>query len=99
MNRVNAADLIDQIQDAKDFLQEIGQKVFRISSDLASLDEGEKSSIELIAGRHALFEKEQITYKQLDEFYKASSGYIELLRDVNLKVLSIAGRERPGSDN
>jgi hypothetical protein len=50
MNRVNAADLIDQIQDAKDFLQEIGQKVFRISSDLASLDEGEKSSIELIAG-------------------------------------------------
>ena len=72
MNRVNAADLIDQIQDAKDFLQEIGQKVFRISSDLASLDEGEKSSIELIAGRHALFEKEQITYKQLDEFYKAS---------------------------
>ena len=41
---------------------------------------------------HPLFENEQVIFTKIDEFYKASVGYIELLRDLNLQVVNLSGK-------
>ena len=42
--------------------------------------------------KHPLFENEQVIFTKIDEFYKASVGYIELLRDLNLQVVNLSGK-------
>ena len=75
---------MDDIQEAKNILKDLGRRVFRISSSLTELNEEEKSFFKEFKGQHDLFEKEAIIHKRLDEFYIASEGYVELLKDVNI---------------
>ena len=86
---------MDDIQEAKNILKDLGRRVFRISSSLTELNEEEKSFFKEFKGQHDLFEKEAIIHKRLDEFYKASEGYVELLKDVNIRLLELTGRPRP----
>ena len=86
---------MNDIQEAKNILKDLGRRVFRISASLTELDEEEKSFLRAFKGRHDLFEKEAVIHKRLDEFYKASEGYVELLKDVNIRLLELTGRPRP----
>ena len=86
---------MDDIQEAKNILKDLGRRVFRISSSLTELNEEEKSFLRAFKGRYDLFEKEAVIHKRLDEFYKASEGYLELLKDVNIRLLELTGRPRP----
>ena len=86
---------MNDIQEAKNILKDLGRRVFRISSSLTELNEEEKSFFKEFKGQHDLFEKEAIIHKRLDEFYKASEGYVELLKDVNIRLLELTGRPRP----
>ena len=95
MERSTPQDLMDDIQEAKNILKDLGRRVFRISSSLTELNEEEKSFFKEFKGQHDLFEKEAIIHKRLDEFYKASEGYVELLKDVNIRLLELTGRPRP----
>ena len=95
MDRSTPKELMDDIQEAKNLLKDLGRRVFRISSSLTELNDDEKSFLRAFKGQHDLFEKEAVIHKQLDEFYKASEGYVELLKDVNIRLLEITGRPRP----
>ena len=95
MERSTPQELMDDIQEAKNILKDLGRRVFRISSSLTELNEEEKSFFKEFKGQHDLFEKEAIIHKRLDEFYKASEGYVELLKDVNIRLLELTGRPRP----
>ena len=86
---------MDDIQEAKNILKDLGRRVFRISSSLTELNEEEKTFFKEFKGQHDLFEKEAVIHKRLDEFYKASEGYVELLKDVNIRLLDLTGRPRP----
>ena len=86
---------MNDIQEAKNILKDLGRRVFRISSSLTELNEEEKSFFKEFKGQHDLFEKEAVIHKRLDEFYKASEGYVELLKDVNIRLLELTGRPRP----
>ena len=86
---------MNDIKEAKNILKDLGRRVFRISSSLTELNEEEKSFFKEFKGQHDLFEKEAIIHKRLDEFYKASEGYVELLKDVNIRLLELTGRPRP----
>ena len=95
MERNTPQELMDDIQEAKNILKELGRRVFRISSSLTELNEEEKSFLRTFKEQHDLFEKEAVIHKRLDEFYKASEGYVELLKDVNIRLLELTGRPRP----
>ena len=41
---------------------------------------------------HELFEDPQIIYAKMDEFYKASAGYVELLKDLNVRLIELSGQ-------
>ena len=86
---------MNDIQEAKNILKDLGRRVFRISSSLTELNEEEKSFFKEFKGQHDLLEKEAVIHKRLDEFYKASEGYVELLKDVNIRLLELTGRPRP----
>ena len=95
MERSTPQELMDDIQDAKNILKDLGRRVFRISSSLTELNEEEKSFLRAFKGPHDLFEKEAVIHKRLDEFYKASEGYVELLKDEKIHMLELTGRPRP----
>ena len=95
MERSTPQELMNDIQEAKNLLKDLGRRVFRISSSLTELNEEEKSFFKEFKGQHDLFEKEAVIHKRLDEFYKASEGYVELLKDVNIRLLELTGRPRP----
>ena len=95
MDRSTPKELMDDIQEAKNLLKDLGRRVFRISSSLTELNDDEKSFLRAFKGKHDLFEKEAVIHKRLDEFYKASEGYVELLKDVNIRLLELTGRPRP----
>ena len=95
MERSTPQELMNDIKEAKNILKDLGRRVFRISSSLTELNEEEKSFFKEFKGQHDLFEKEAIIHKRLDEFYKASEGYVELLKDVNIRLLELTGRPRP----
>ena len=95
MERSTPQELMDDIQEAKSLLKDLGRRVFRISSSMTELNEEERIFLRAFKGRHDLFEKEALIHKRLDEFYKASEGYVELLRDVNIRLLELTGRPRP----
>ena len=95
MDRSTPKELMDDIQEAKNLLKDLGRRVFRISSSLTELNDDEKFFLIAFKGQHDLFEKEAVIHKRLDEFYKASEGYVELLKDVNIRLLELTGRPRP----
>ena len=95
MERSTPQELMNDIQEAKNLLKDLGRRVFRISSSLTELNEEEKSFFKEFKGQHDLLEKEAVIHKRLDEFYKASEGYVELLKDVNIRLLELTGRPRP----
>ena len=95
MGRSTPQELMDDIQEAKSLLKDLGRRVFRISSSMTELNEEERMFLRAFKGQHDLFEKEAVIHKRLDEFYKASEGYVELLRDVNIRLLELTGRPRP----
>ena len=95
MDTSTPKELMDDIQEAKNLLKDLGRRVFRISSSLTELNDDEKSFLRAFKGQHDLFEKEAVIHKRLDEFYKASEGYVELLKDVNIRLLELTGRTRP----
>ena len=94
MERSTPYELMDDIQEAKNLLKDLGRRVFRISSSLTELNEEDRSFFRAFKGKHDLFEKEEVIHKRLDEFYKASEGYVELLKDVNIRLLELTGRPR-----
>ena len=95
MDRSTPKELMDDIQEAKNLLNDLGRRVFRISSSLTELNDDEKSFLRAFKDQHDLFEKEAVIHNRLDEFYKASEGYVELLKDVNIRLLELTGRPRP----
>ena len=92
MTDLSAADLADQIVEAKNSLVVLGRRVFRISSELSSLDENQRALVRQLSEDHALFENPQIIYAKMDEFYKASAGYVELLKDLNVRLVELSGQ-------
>ena len=95
MERSTPQELMNDIQEAKNILKDLGRRVFRISSTLNELNEEEKSFLREFREQHDLFEKEAVIHTRLDEIYKASVGYVELLKDVNIHLLEVTGRPRP----
>ena len=89
---LSAADLADQIVEAKNSLVVLGRRVFRISSELSSLDEDQRALVRQLSEDHELFENPQIIYAKMDEFYKASAGYVELLKDLNVRLVELSGQ-------
>jgi hypothetical protein len=87
-------ELIDEIQEAKNLLKDLGRRVFRISSSMIELNEEDQYFLRSFSDEHQLFDNESVIHKHLDEFYKASEGYVELLRDINIRLLEISGRPR-----
>ena len=89
---LSAADLADQIVEAKNSLVVLGRRVFRISSELSSLNENQRALVRQLSEDHELFENPQIIYAKMDEFYKASAGYVELLKDLNVRLVELSGQ-------
>ena len=89
---LSAADLADQIVEAKNSLVVLGRRVFRISSELSSLDENQRALVRQLSEDHELFENPQIIYAKMDEFYKASAEYVELLKDLNVRLVELSGQ-------
>ena len=94
MEKLTPLELIDEIQEAKNLLKDLGRRVFRISSSLIELNEEDQYFLRSFSGEHQLFDNEPVIHKHLDEFYKGSEGYVELLRDINIRLLEISGRPR-----
>jgi len=88
---ISAEELADQMLAAKNCLITLGRQVFRISSELSSLDESQRNRLQQLAQEHTLFDNPQIIYAQMEEFYKASAGYVELLKDLNLRMVELSG--------
>ena len=89
---LSALELADQIVEAKNSLVVLGRRVFRISSELSSLDESQRALVRQLSEDHELFEDPQIIYAKMDEFYKASAGYVELLKDLNVRLVELSGQ-------
>jgi hypothetical protein len=89
---LSALELADQIVEAKNSLVVLGRRVFRISSELSSLDESQRALVRQLSEDHELFEDPQIIYARMDEFYKASAGYVELLKDLNVRLVELSGQ-------
>lgn len=92
MEKVTATDLADQVTEAKHLLVTLGRMVFRISSDLSTLDDDQRAQVRMLVGQHALYENPDVMHAQMAEFYKASLGYVELLKDINTLMFELAGR-------
>ncbi|MBK88072.1 MAG: hypothetical protein CMQ44_04380 [Gammaproteobacteria bacterium] len=89
---LSAADLADQIVEAKNTLVVLGRRIFRISSELSNLDENQRTLVRQLSEDHELFENPQIIYAKMDEFYKAANGYVELLKDLNVRLVELSGQ-------
>ena len=92
MANLSASDLADQIVEAKNSLVVLGRRVFRISSELSSLDESQRALVQQLSEDHELFDDPQIIYAKMDEFYKACTGYVELLKDLNVRLVELSGQ-------
>ena len=99
MENLSALDLADEILESKNSLVALGRKVFRISSHFSSLEEDQKASLRSLANEHALFKNQKIIYAQMDEFYKASVGYVELLKELNAQLVALSGLPNHKSKN
>ena len=92
MADLSASELADQIVEAKKSLVVLGRRVFRISSELSSLDESQRTLVRQLSEDHELFDDPQIIYAKMDEFYKACTGYVELLKDLNVRLVELSGQ-------
>ncbi len=86
---LSAFELADEIVEAKNSLVILGRRVFRISSELSSLDENQRALVRQLSADHELFEDPQTIYARMDQFYKASAGYVELLKDLKFHLLEL----------
>jgi hypothetical protein len=93
-----AREMVDRIQDAKQSLIVFGRQVFRISSDFGELSRNKPESFKNLEKDHELFAKKEIIHAQMEEFYKASINYIELLREVNRQAIALSENPFPEKD-
>jgi hypothetical protein len=93
-----AREMVDRIQDAKQSLIVFGRQVFRISSDFGELSRNKPESFKNLEKDHKLFAKKEIIHAQMEEFYKASINYIELLREVNRQAIALSENPFPEKD-
>lgn len=88
-------ELVDRIHSAKESLVLFGRQVFRISSDFGELSRTHPDSFRQLAAEHKLFANKEIVHAQMEEFYKASINYIELLREINRRAIELSGTAAP----
>lgn len=84
--------LADDLADAKLQLVKLGRRVFQLSSRVAAVRHEDEAFFDDVPSDHAVFGNENITEMQLNEFYKASEGYVALLKEVNVQLLKLSGR-------
>ena len=84
--------LADDLADTKLQLVKLGRRVFQLSSRVASVRHEDATFFDDVPSDHAFFGNENLTEMQLNEFYKASEGYVALLKEVNVQLLKLSGR-------
>ena len=84
--------LADDLADTKLQLVKLGRRVFQLSSRVASVRHEDETFFDAIPSDHSFFGNENLTETQLNEFYKASEGYVALLKEVNVQLLRLSGR-------
>ena len=84
--------LADDLADTKQQLVKLGRRVFQLSSRVASVRYEDPTFFADIPSDHPLFGNENLAEMQLNEFFKASEGYVTLLKEVNVQLLKLAGR-------
>ena len=89
-----AQTLADDLADTKQQLVKLGRRVFQLSSRVASVRHEDQAFFEDIPDDHPIFGNENLTEMQLNEFFKASEGYVTLLKEVNVQLLRLSGRLR-----
>ena len=87
-----AQTLADDLADTKQQLVKLGRRVFQLSSRVASVRHEDLAFFEDIPDDHPIFGNENLTEMQLNEFFKASEGYVALLKEVNVQFLRLSGR-------
>ena len=85
-------DLADDLVETKLQLVKLGRKVFQLSSRVAAVRQEDETFFDDIPSDHAFFGNENVIEMQLNEFYKASEGYVALLKEVNVQLLKLSGR-------
>jgi hypothetical protein len=93
-----AEELVDRIYSAKELLVKFGRQVFRLSSDFEELSRQDPNAFKHLDGQHRLFANKEIIHPQMEEFYKATINYIELLRELNRRAIELSGTPRPNSN-
>ena len=84
--------LVDDLADTKLQLVKLGRRIFQLSSRVASVKHEDATFFHDVPSDHAVFGNENVTEVQLNEFYKASEGYVALLKEVNVQLLKLSGR-------
>ena len=87
-----AQTLADDLADTKQQLVKLGRRVFQLSSRVASVRHEDQAFFDDIPSDHPIFGNENLTEMQLNEFFKASEGYVALLKEVNVQLLKLSGR-------
>ena len=87
-----AQTLADDLADTKQQLVKLGRRVFQLSSRVASVRHEDRAFFDDIPSDHPIFGNENLTEMQLNEFFKASEGYVALLKEVNVQLLRLSGR-------
>ena len=87
-----AQTLADDLADTKQQLVKLGRRVFQLSSRVASVRHEDQAFFEDIPSDHPIFGNENLAEMQLNEFFKASEGYVALLKEVNVQLLRLSGR-------
>ena len=87
-----AQTLADDLADTKQQLVKLGRRVFQLSSRVASVRHEDPAFFDDIPSDHPIFGNENLTEMQFNEFFKASEGYVALLKEVNVQLLRLSGR-------
>ena len=87
-----AQTLADDLADTKQQLVKLGRRVFQLSSRVAAIRHEDQAFFEDTPDDHPIFGNENLTEMQLNEFFKASEGYVALLKEVNVQFLKLSGR-------
>ena len=87
-----AQTLADDLADTKQQLVKLGRRVFQLSSRVAAVRHQDQAFFDGIPSDHPIFGNENLTEMQLNEFFKASEGYVALLKEVNVQLLKLSGR-------
>lgn len=87
-----ASSIADQLVETKAELVKLGRKVFQLSSKVASVQRNDGDYFAEIPADHPMFGRETVTETELNEFYKASEGYVALLKQLNIQLLKLSGK-------